>query len=194
VSEALLAIFTAEQGLDKLLDKCRNGDANAWSVLVDRFSALVYSVARKHGLSDDDAADVFQTTFQALHGSIDRIQAGASLPKWLSVTAARESLKIIRFRNRTVATDTATLDDVIADEERSAEISATESVSADMLRKAVKDLPGRCSDLLQMLYFEESSYEEIVRRTGTPIGAIGPTRARCLEKLRKILESEGFFE
>lgn len=161
---------------------------------MDRFQALVYSVPIKHGLNSDDAADVFQQTFQALHSNLDKIRVTATIPKWLAVTAARESLKIIRIRKRTVETDDTTLEEVVASEERSAEASALESWQSVSLREAVSLMPSRCKDLLTLLYFEELPYDEITRKTGMPMGAIGPTRARCLEKLRKSLEEKGFFE
>ena len=86
-----------ETNLDLLLERCKKGDHDSWRLLVERHQSLVYSIARRYRLSEEDSADVFQQTFQALHGSLDRLQAGAALPKWLAVTAAREALRIKRF-------------------------------------------------------------------------------------------------
>lgn len=173
--------------------QCREGDADAWASLVDRFQGLVYSIPIKHGLGADDAADVFQQTFQTFHNNMDQIRNDATVPKWLAVTAARESLKILRFKKRTVEADDFTLDQIVSNEEKNAEESAVESWQASALREGVSRLQGRCKDLLTLLYFEEMPYEEITTKLGMPIGAIGPTRSRCLEKLRKSLEEEGFF-
>lgn len=179
--------------LELLVKQCREGDADAWASLVDRFQALVYSVPIKHGLGADDAADVFQQTFQTLHVNLNQIRNEVTIPKWLAVTAARESLKILRIRGRVVQADDFTLDQVVDSEERSAETSAVETWQASTLRDSVSKLQGKCKDLIALLYFEELPYDEITARTGMPVGAIGPTRSRCLEKLRKLLENEGFF-
>ena len=175
------------------MKQCRAGDADAWAALVDRFQSLVYSIPIKHGLNADDAADVFQQTFQTLHSNLNQIRNDATVPKWLAVTAARESLKILRTKKRIIEADDFTLDQVVSTEERSAEASALETWQAATLRDAVAKMHGRCKDLLTLLYFEDLPYEEITARTGMPVGAIGPTRSRCLEKLRKKLEEDGFF-
>ena len=175
------------------MKQCREGDADAWACLVDRFQSLVYSVPIKHGLNADDAADVFQNTFQLLHSNLDQIRNDATVPRWLAVTAARESLKLLRFKRRLVEADDYTLDQIVATEEQDAEVSAVETWQATTLREGVSKMQGRCKELLTLLYFEDLSYDEITARIAMPVGAIGPTRARCLEKLRKILQEEGFF-
>ena len=184
----------SNKSLESLVKKCRDGDAESWAELVDRFQALVYSIPIKHGLAADDAADVFQATFQTLHANLNQIRNDTTIAKWLAVTAARESLKVLRIKKKTVEADDFTLDQLVADEESSAETSAVESWQAVTVRSAVENMQGRCKELVTLLYFEELAYDEITARTGIPIGAIGPTRARCLEKLRKLLENQGFFE
>lgn len=182
--------------LSRLVELCRKGDPDAWSILVDRFADYVYSVARRHRLSEDDAADVFQATFQALHANIDRIDQPETLPKWLAVTAARASLRHIRNSARTVPliTETHDLTEVLATEEASAEASAVRESEALSVRLAVESLGGKCAPLLRLLYLsEDSSYQQVSDQLGIPMGTIGPTRARCLEKLKRALEKEGFF-
>lgn len=179
--------------VEALVKKCRAGDSDAWNSLVDQCQALVYSIAIKHGLESDDAADVFQVTFQALYSSLDRIRVDATVPKWLAVTAARESLQIIRRRKRMVETDDSTLEEVLESEEKDAEVSALESWQSVALKSAIGEMAGRCRDLLRLLYYEEMPYEKIADETGIPVGAIGPTRSRCLDKLRKTLLEQDFF-
>lgn len=189
----------AEGDLSGLLARCRKGDARAWGELVDRFQGYVYSIPRRMGLGEEDCADVFQATFVALHRSLDRIEAAAALPKWIGVTASREAIRLRRLRTRepvseNEGTDDRGLDEILADEDKSAEALAVEACDARILRLAVNRLNERCSKLLAALYLEDDpAYQEISERLGIPIGAIGPTRARCLEKLRKTLEEEGFF-
>lgn len=182
--------------LELLVNRARTGDGEAWSQLVDRFQSLVYSIARRYGLNEDDAADVFLTTFQNLLRSLDRLSSAAALPRWLAVSAGRESLRIRRIKSRTSDFDSEglTLDEIVAREEADAEVTAMEMDQSRSLRKAISGLNGRCRDLLQMLYLDETPYQEVSAQLGIPIGAIGPTRGRCIEKLRAILAKSGFFD
>lgn len=173
-------------------ERAKKGDARSWDALVEHFQNLVYSVARRTGLDQNDASDVFQFTFVALYKNLDRIENPDTLAKWLAVTATRESLKIKRVSARYVqeSEDGPTLEEVVADEEHSAETQAAAAAEADYWRIAVKRLGGRCEQLLGALYFDDRSYEEITEQIGIPMGAIGPTRARCLEKLRKMYQAD----
>lgn len=188
--------FFSESGSEELAQwvrKARAGDRRAWDSLVDRFQNLVYSIARREGLDTNDAADVFQSTFLALYRSLDRIEEPATLPKWLAVTAARESLRIKRFESRYVheSPDGPGLADTLVDTDSSPDDLAVNAVEGDLLRTLLQHLGGRCEQLLAALYFDDKSYEEVVADLGIPMGAIGPTRARCLEKLRKMYQKEG---
>src|SRR5699024_5381877 len=87
--------------LEILVAKCRRKDSRAWGQFVEQFQNLVYSIPRRYGLSSDDCNDVFQSTFQALVNHLDRIESPATLPRWLAVTASRESLRIIRISKKT---------------------------------------------------------------------------------------------
>jgi RNA polymerase sigma factor (sigma-70 family) len=192
-----MAEKSGDRELADLLARCRKGDGRAWSALVDRFQTFVYSVPRRMGLNEDDAADVFQNTFVALHRSLDRLEAAEALPKWLAVTAARESLRTRRIRTRApvVASEESerSLEEVVASAEASAEEEAVRACDARTVREAILRLQERCAKLLTALYLDlETSYQEISERLGIPVGAIGPTRARCLEKLRRDLEKRGF--
>lgn len=185
------------EDLERLVARCRHGDERAWSEMVERFQRLVYSIPRRMGLREDDAADVFQSTFVALYRSLDRIESPKTIPKWLSVTASRESLRVRRVAASTLSStldEGPTLEEVVADEERNAEQLAVVASESHHLRDATDRLGGRCSKLLTILYFEEDvSYQAVSERLSIPVGAIGPTRSRCLQKLRKILHAEGFF-
>lgn len=188
--------FSDSGDLERLVERCRRGDHQAWSRLVDRFQALVYSVARRYGLNEDDSADVFQTTFQSLVRSLDRIESGQALPRWLAVTASREALRIRRIKGRTSDFDSSglTLDDIVASEEADAEETSIAMDRAMRLREALAEITGRCRQLLELLYMDEAPYAEIAETMAMPIGAIGPTRGRCMEKLKAVLGKRGFFE
>lgn len=189
--------YSADDGdPHRLLTRCRRGDARAWGDLVERFRSLVYSVPRRMGMSEDDANDVFQATFVALYRSLNSIEDAQALPKWVATTAARESYRVMRVSGRYVTADDETrgLDEVLEDEDARADETAVRATEADWVRRSVLAMDARCRDLLTALYLEELAYQDVVESLGIPIGSIGPTRARCLEKLRRSLEAAGFFE
>jgi RNA polymerase sigma factor (sigma-70 family) len=182
--------------LDELVTRCLKQDSHAWSRIVDRFQNMVYSIARRYNLGEDDAGDVFQATFQALYRNLDRIESAKTLPKWLAVTASRESLRIKRIASKSVYAEDRGIDlETLVDlEEQDAEANAVDAERADTVRRLTRELQEKCRELLTMLYLEDDpSYQDISDRLRMPIGAIGPTRARCLEKLRKKLEEAEFF-
>ena len=194
-----MAVLSANSQTDvaRLLEKCKRGDERAWSQLVERYSSLVYSIPSRMKLNSDDCADVFQATFLALSNGLDRIEHAVALPRWLAVTASREAIRLRRLtgksRNESSFEDLS-LEAVIEDEEHSADTMAVQSLEAEEVRNGVDQLPERCRQLLELLFLDdEPSYAEVSKRTGVPVGAIGPTRARCLEKLKKILTNKGFF-
>lgn len=188
-----MRIGTENTDLSLLFDRCRKGDSVAWGRLVDRFSDYVYSIPKRYGLNEDDCADIHQQSFQALYGNLDKLGSAHAIPKWMAVTAARLSLRLIRTRGGRVE-EYSDLDELVADEERSAEENAVQADQARVLREAVERLGGRCAPLLNLLYLSgETSYDEVSAELGIPVGALGPTRARCLQKLRELLTKEGFF-
>ncbi len=170
-----------------LLDACRRGDDAAWTMLVERHGGLVRAIPRRYGLPASDADDVTQATFLALHRSIDRVRDGQALPAWLMTTAHRETWRIGRERGRRLdlARDFENVqhpaEDVLADGEDQA-----------LIRRAMEQLEDRCRTLLERLYAaDRPPYETIAREFEMPVGSIGPTRARCLDRLRRIAERLG---
>ena len=187
----------SQHDVARLLEACKRGDQQAWSRLVDQYSNLVYSVPSRMKLNADDCADVFQATFLSLSNSLDRIEHAVALPKWLAVTASREALRLRRTKSRSGSVssfDEMDLDSLVAAEDRSADESAALAMDVEAIQGALRKLPENCRQLLAMLFdTEEPSYQDVSARLGVPVGAIGPTRSRCLQKLRKILASQGFF-
>lgn len=180
-----------------LVRRSLQGDDAAWSRLVDRYQNLVYSIPRRMGLSPDDAEDVFQATFVAFHRSLDRLDHPATIAKWLSVTASRECFRVKRLNSKHLheQPEGRSLDELVADEEASADVSAELAVEAETVRSALASISEKCRELLSLLYLaSDPSYQEIGEKTGMAVGSIGPTRARCLEKLRSVLAIAGFFD
>lgn len=169
----------------ELLSRAAGGDQAAWDAIVDRFSSLVWATARTHRLSRDDAADVAQTTWLRLVENLDRIRDPERLGAWLATTARHESLRVIRRGGREQPTDEPDLFE--APEDDAIDRLLLEQERDGSLWRAFAALSDRCKTLLRLLIADEPpSYEEVGAALGMPVGAIGPTRMRCLERLRRI--------
>lgn len=182
--------------LERLLARCRSGDEAAWLLLFERFSGFLYNLCRREGLEDDDAKDVVMSTFGVLVRNLDRIQSGLALPSWLAQTSVREARRVRRSSNRyeNSAESDLNLEEIIEADDISAEQEAIKAGQFAMVQFGMQKLDTRCRRLLSALYIaEQTSYIDLASELGLPIGSIGPTRARCLEKLRKILKTDGFF-
>jgi RNA polymerase sigma factor (sigma-70 family) len=159
------------------------GDQHAWNALVARFDGLVWAVARAHRLSGADAADVVQTTWLRLVEHLERLDDPERVGAWLATTARRESFKALKRAARQVPTAPDEVPVPAIDGRLDAGLLATERDQA--LWHAFAGLDPECQALLRMLVADPTpSYDEISEALGRPIGSIGPTRARCLEKLR----------
>ena len=163
------------------------GDERAWSALVDRFSKLVWAIARNHRLSADDAAEVSPTTWLRLAEHIDRLQDPSKVGGWLATTARHESLRVLRGAGRQIP-----MGDDMPEPDRLAPAIDEELLRNErdsMLWQAFSRLPARDQALLRLLISDPMpSYEEIGAAMGMPVGSVGPTRARCLERLRREAE------
>ena len=170
--------------LTELVHAAADGDETAWNAIVDRFSSLVWATARAHRLSHADAADVAQTTWLRLVEHLDRIREPERLGAWLATTARNESLRVIRLSGRERPSDDTDLFEAPSDETVDRLLVDPERDGA--LWRAFSALSERCRTLLRLLVSdEEPTYEEIGAALGMPIGAIGPTRMRCLDRLRR---------
>ena len=186
----------ADEDDASLVARCRRDEGPAWAVLVQRYQRLVYAIVRRLGLDEHGAADVFQTVFTRLVQHLPRIQDPTRLQAWIVTTAKREALLQRQRGQRTVSMTRA--DDAhdeaaewdLADEAPIAEAALQDLQQLNQLRNALDRLDVRCRDLLLLLFRDEDdklSYDEVARRMGSTVGSIGPTRARCLDKLRKFV-------
>ena len=172
----------------ELVQAAADGDRDAWDALVDRFNGLVWSVARSHRLSTVDASDVVQTTWLRLVENLSRLQDPERVGAWLATTARRESLRTLRQSARLLPTEE--LPEVTEDAKVDAALLVEERDRA--LWQAFGGLSERCRALLRILVADPPpSYEDISAALDMPIGSIGPTRQRCLERLRGLAEGEG---
>jgi RNA polymerase sigma factor (sigma-70 family) len=164
----------------ELVSACLNGDQVAWAELIRGYQRLIYSVARMLCPEERDADEVFQQVCLELYKRLADLRDVASLPKWLVIVTRRQSITLLRSRRPTADLD----ENRLPSESR---IEAVEYHHA--IQRALQQMPDRCRRLLTDLYFNEESlsYAKIAKRMGIPEASVGPTRARCLEKLRAFL-------
>jgi len=179
----------------QLIAACQKGQGWAWDALVERYKRLVYSVALRAGLGHEDAADAFQTVFAVLLENLDRLRDPQGLAAWLITTTKRTSWSVRNRRRREVASSDDSFEAGLATSGAPNGQAWDEERWTDRLlvHQALERLGERCKELLWMLYFDraEPSYDQVSRRMGIPLGSIGPTRARCLQKMRRILQAMG---
>ena len=180
--------------LATLLRAASEGDQEAWNAITDRFTSLLWSVARSYRLGSDDAEDVVQNTWLRLLENLTRIDNPEALPGWLATTARREALGILRRRGRTVLTRDEDLGVDLADPASTDLDSALLEDERDVeLWASFAKLPERCQQLLRVLMaVDRPVYAEVSAAFDMPIGSIGPTRMRCLERLRKLVAETGY--
>jgi RNA polymerase sigma factor (sigma-70 family) len=163
-----------------------------------RYQRLIYSIPLKQGLSADEAADVFQTVCLKLLEKLPTLRNREKLSSWLITTTVRESWRARAHRQRESnlhgSESVAGSDDVddLADPTPLADEQRWLLERQQLVREAVAALPERCRELITMLFYskESSSYDAIARRLNMPTSSIGPTRARCLQKLKRLLEGK----
>ena len=174
-----------------LVAAAAHGDRFAWERIVDSYGRLIWVIARNHRLGPGDAADVSQTTWLRLMEHIDRLTEPGRVGAWLATTARRECLRVQAKNRRT----SPVADDAIVElvqvrgaaaEELDAALLLAERSEA--VHRAIAMLPAHCQEMLRLMMLDPApSYEEIAAAIGRPVGSLGPSRKRCLEKLRVLL-------
>jgi RNA polymerase sigma factor (sigma-70 family) len=173
-----------------LVRHAASGDKQAWERLVDQYSRLIWSITAEYRLVESDAADVAQTTWLRLLEHIDRIQYPDRVGSWLAATARNECLRSLAARKKVVlGHDTDAMEETHAPgaevDERLLAAERDQTV-----RDAMSRLPDRWQRLLEMLMADPPvPYTEISDQLGLPVGSIGPTRGRCLARLRTLLQA-----
>lgn len=181
-----------------LVKACLAGDSQAWEALILRYQRLIYSIPIRAGFSPVDAADIFQSVCLKLLEKLSTLRKQEKISSWLMTTATRECWRVVERRRREAGPR-------IYDEDYEQDIAgslASEEPLADQqritferqqrVREAIEALPERCRSLITLLFYskEEPSYADIARQIKVPVNSVGPTRARCLQKLKRILEGQ----
>jgi RNA polymerase sigma factor (sigma-70 family) len=174
----------------RLVRRAAEGDRRAWERLVDQFERLIWAITRDFKLAESDAADVFQATWLRLFEHIDRIEYPDRVGSWLAATARHECLRVMAARKKVVLVQ----DDGVLKDPATHQPEIDERLLADeraqAVRAALARLPWRWQRLVELLMADPpASYAEISDQLGLPVGSIGPTRGRCLDRLRVLLQA-----
>lgn len=178
-------------GKTDLVRRAAAGDQKGWEGLVERYTGVLWSIARAFRLGQADSADVVQSCWLMLAGNLDRIRDPEAVSGWLATTARHECLRLLRTRRRERPSNLLeefdqpnrypSLEHQVADRDRDRRLLA-----------ALRRLPARDQQLLRVLAASPPpSYQQVAAALGMPIGSIGPTRARCLARLRRELAVVG---
>lgn len=180
---------------ERLVRECLAGDERAWSVLVEKYKNLIFSIPIKYRATREDAADVFQAVCLELFSELPKLRKAGSLRSWLITVAAHKSFHWKKKRKRYDEVEGAELD-----EERHAGRAAParplleELEKEQSVREAVARLSPRCQEMIRLLFYEDPPlpYADVARRLGLATGSIGFIRGRCLRRLQRLLEEKGF--
>jgi RNA polymerase sigma factor (sigma-70 family) len=177
---------------EELVRQCCHGNQEAWTILIDKYKNLIFSIPLKYGLSRDEAGDILQEVCLKLLEALPQLREPRALAAWLIKVTSHECVHWRRRQSRQSLAGfpepqdpfSPKVIDVIADEVR----------REQALREAVSALALRCRELIQMLFFTTPAvpYEEVAQRFGVAKGSIGFIRMRCLKHLRRRMELSDF--
>ena len=178
----------------RIVAACLSGDERAWSALLERYKNLIYSIPLRYGAPPQDAADIFQAVCLDLFNELPRLRDAEALQGWLIRVTTH---KCYHWKRRMVSQE-GELDDG-----QMASLTALHAIAPDILlevereqavREAIADLPPRCREMIELLFFEHPPmpYNDVARRLKLATGSIGFIRGRCLKRLKKLLEHKGF--
>src|SRR5262245_16651822 len=186
------ATSEASRGDDYLVKECLKGNEAAWSSLVHKYKNLIFSIPIKYGFGADEADEIFQEVCLALLSELHRLRQPQALAGWLIQTTAHRCFHWKRQRGRYTTESESAFSALRTGADQ--EVLIHEAEKEQMIRTALSELPSRCNELVQMLFFDEPAvpYEQIAQKLAVAKGSIGFIRMRCLERLRQILEKKGF--
>lgn len=177
----------------ELLRACVGGDESAWDELVERYQRLIITVPRRAGLSEEQSDDVFQEVFLTLFEKLDEIREPEKLRSWLVTTAKFKTWRVVRgekgFYSPESEEEMAGEMANLPDSSPLADARLIEIEEQHLIRTALSELEERCQKILSMIYLRDAaaSYAEVAAAIGVGETSISPMRARCLQKLAKIL-------
>jgi len=177
----------------ELIYACRDGSQAAWDDLVGRYQRLIYAIPRRAGLSEEQAADIFQEVFLTLFEKLDEIEQPEKIRSWIVTTAKFKTWGTVRASkgHYSPGTEEEMEQEManLADSAPLADDTLIELEQQHLIRTALKQLEERCRKILSMLYLRAAaaSYAEVADAVGVGETSISPLRSRCLKKLEKLL-------
>ena len=171
-----------------LVRAAANGDARAWEELVRTYSSLIAAIARRFRLDPASVQDVEQIVWMRCFAHLRTLREPAALPGWLRTMAHREALRMAAGQSRSTTMDPDDLERILADRETTADpsVEALRSEAARAVQDGLSELTPDQRRLLIVLHADTGiPYQEFSRTLGMPTGSIGPTKSRCLTKLRR---------
>jgi RNA polymerase sigma factor (sigma-70 family) len=178
---------------ERLVKECLAGSQEAWSLLIEKYKALIYSIPVKYQLPAHEAADVFQATCVELLKRLPELREPRALPKWLMQVAHHQCYRWKQQQQRLVSRD-ADSDLPETETPAIAEALVQQTQEEQMLRDAMATLSPQCRRLVELLFFETPArpYSEVAAELGLAVGSIGFTRQKCMDRLRRQLSELGF--
>jgi len=178
----------------RVVAACLAGDEHAWGDLLERYKNLIYSIPLRYGTPPQDAADIFQAVCLDLFNELPRLRDAEALQGWLIRVTTN---KCYHWKRRMISQESG------FGEDQMEPLSALHTMAPDLLaeiereqavREAIADLPVRCREMIELLFFEHPpmAYNDVARRLKLATGSIGFIRGRCLKRLKKLLEEKGF--
>ena len=177
----------------RLVKECLAGNEDAWSALIDKYKALIFSIPIKYQMPPQEAADIFQAVCMELLASLSNLREPKALPAWLMQVTHHRCARWKHRQQRTISSDSET---GIPEAEipAMAESLIRQTQEEQILREAISNLAPQCQKLVAALFFETPArpYAEIAAELGLAVGSIGFTRQKCIDRLRKSLQKKGF--
>jgi RNA polymerase sigma factor (sigma-70 family) len=178
-----------------LVRACLGGDEQAWARLIEKYQALIFSIGARYHLPPEDCADIFQTVCLELFSTLPKLRKPGSLRSWVVSVAAHTSFHWKRRRRRREERERGDIEEDTLPAEAAVTPALLEELEQEqMVRDALARLPPRCREMIRLLFYEQPPlpYKEVAERLGLATGSIGFIRGRCLKRLAKALEKEGF--
>jgi RNA polymerase sigma factor (sigma-70 family) len=175
-----------------LVQKAREADPDAWKELVSRFGGMIAATGRRYRLTAADVAELQQTTWLRLVENLHRIEQPERVGGWLATTARRESLQLLKRASKYGPAGDQMIENMADRHLPEPDARPIAEERGTVLNVAWERLQPRCQRLLSLLISDDpQSYKDVSKLLEMPVGSIGPTRARCLEHLRRLVEEEG---
>ena len=192
-SAAAFPATSLERNDAELVRECRTGNQAAWDELVMRYQRLIFAIPRRAGLSEEQAADVFQEVFLTLFEKLDEIEQPDRIRSWIVTTAKFKTWAVVRGSKGLYSPESEEEMEHemanLADSSPLADDMLIELEQQHLIRTALSKLEERCRKILSMLYLSNTgaSYSEVATAVGVGETSISPLRSRCLKKLEKLL-------